>query len=44
MIAALAILGFMGISTFTKRANAAKDTATLRQIWISIFSMLLPGG
>ena len=36
IVAVLAALGFMGISTFIKRANAAKDSATLRQIWISI--------
>jgi prepilin-type N-terminal cleavage/methylation domain-containing protein len=36
LIAVLATLGFMGISMFSKRANAAKDAASLRQIWISI--------
>lgn len=36
IIVVLATLGFMGISTLTKRANAAKDAATLRQIWTCI--------
>ncbi len=36
IIAVLATLGFMGMSIFTKRANAAKDAASLRQIWICI--------
>ncbi len=36
IIAVLATLGFMGISTLAKRANAAKDAATLRQIWTCI--------
>ena len=32
IITVLTTLGFMGVSTFSKRANAAKDATTLRQI------------
>jgi prepilin-type N-terminal cleavage/methylation domain-containing protein len=36
IITVLTTLGFMGVSTFSKRANAAKDATTLRQIWTCI--------
>lgn len=36
IIAVLMVLGFVGISMALKRAQAARDTSTMRQVWLGI--------